>query len=174
MRDNDDDLPFMYSVLPICLSLEERYLPVHPDSQRQAFFDVTGQIIEALSVALKKTKEDPWAAVRVIVKGERIVAEYVDEGFDLLEPFQRDLQDTLHTAWRMARRQFIRRALRCQPYETETFIRHFRELGSSGAEAMEDFRAVESALMRGVSIFEDLRRRHRSRVVGRDYASGSA
>jgi hypothetical protein len=166
VRDNDDDLPFTYRVLPICLSPEERDLPAHPDSQREAFFDITGQIIEHLSAALKKTKEDPWAAIKVIVKGERIVAEYVEEGFDLLAPIQRDLQDTLHTAWRMARRQFIRRALRCQPHETETFIRYFKEFDWKGAEAMEDFRAVESALARGVSIFEDLRRDHRSRVVG--------
>ena len=170
MRDNDDDLPFMYSVLPICLSPEERDLPPHPDSERQAFFDVTGQIIEALSTALKKAKEDPWAAVRVIVKGERIVAEYVNERFGLLEPFQRDLNDTLNKIWRMERRRVFKRALTCPDHEIAEYKKILREswlnVSPRGCpeHAAEDFEAVKRHVYHGVNLFGDLH--CRSKTVG--------
>jgi hypothetical protein len=139
--------------------------PPDPAIHREVFLEITSQLIEFLEAALKD-RDDPNKPLRIIAQAERLMGEYTREGFYLLLPLQRDLQDTLHTAWRMARRQFIRKALRCQPHETETYVRYFRELGWKGAEAMEDFRAVEAALARGTSIFEDLRRGHRSRVVG--------
>jgi hypothetical protein len=139
--------------------------PPDPGVHREVFLEITSQLIDFLSEALKE-RDDPNRPLRIIAQAEKVIGMYTSIGFYLLDPIQRDLQDTLHTAWRMARRQFIRRALRCQPHEIDTYVRHFRELGWKGAEAMEDFRAVESALGQGVSIFEDLRRDHRSRVVG--------
>ena len=139
--------------------------PHDADTQREVFLTITGQLISFLEAALKD-RDDPDRPLRIIAKAERLVATYTSEGFYLLEPFHRDLRDTLHTAFRMARRQFIRRALRCQPHETERFVRHFRKPEWEGAEAMEDYWAVESALREGRNIFEDLHRDHRRRVVG--------
>ncbi|MFZ2081595.1 MAG: hypothetical protein WAV38_34100, partial [Xanthobacteraceae bacterium] len=62
-----------------------------PDTQRDAFDEISKQIIDCLSEALKH-KDDPWRAIRVIVKGEAIVSDYVNHRFDYLQPFQRQLQ----------------------------------------------------------------------------------
>jgi hypothetical protein len=159
------DPEFTCGVVPINVYPWQKDEPPDPSTHRDVFLEMTSQLIEYLSEALE-ARDDPNRALRIIAQAERSIGMYTSEGFYLLAPIQRDLQDTLHTAWRMARRQFIRRALRCQPHETETFIRYFKEFDWKGAEAMEDFRAVESALARGVSIFEDLRRHHRSTVVG--------
>jgi hypothetical protein len=165
MRD-DDDLPFTHSVLPICLSPEEMDEPVDPDTQRIAFFDITGQIIEHLSAALKKVKEDPWAAVRVMSRGERILSEYTEVGFDKMEPIQRDLNDTLNKIWRMERRRIIKYALTCQPHEIAEYQKLLQEpwLNASprGPEhAAEDFKAVEKHLDDGCALFDDLHKRRK-------------
>jgi hypothetical protein len=161
MRKDDPELKC--SVLPFSPIFGDTD-PPNPTTHREVFLQITSQLIEFLCAALKE-RDDPNRPLRIIAQAEKLMDEYTREGFYLLAPIQRDLQDTLHTAWRMARRQFIRRALRCQPHETETFIRYFREFGWSGAEAMEDLRAVENALARGVSIFEDLRRSFRHRLA---------
>jgi hypothetical protein len=161
----EDDPKVTCGCLPFALYPWDKDEPPDPGVHRDVFFEITSQLIKYLSAALKE-RDDVWKPFRIMAQAEKLMGEYTSEGFYLLLPIQRDLQDTLHTAWRMARRQFIRRALRCQPHETETFIRYFKEFDWKGAEAMEDFRAVESALARGVSIFDDLRRHHRSRVVG--------
>jgi hypothetical protein len=161
----DDDPQVTCGVVPINPFPWQKGEPPEPVTHSEVFLEITSQLIEFLEAALKE-RDDPDKPLRIIAQAENLMGTYTSEGFFLLEQIQRDLQDTLHTAWRMARRQFIRKALRCQPYETETYIQHFRELGWRGAEAMEDFHAVESALAEGRSIFEDLRRAHRSRVVG--------
>jgi hypothetical protein len=153
----------------VCLLKKKTCRPIRTLSAKP-FFDVTRQILEHLSAALKKVKQDPWAAVRVIVKGERIVAEYVNERFGLLEPFQRDLNDTLNKIWRMERRRVFKRALTCPDHEIAEYKKILREpwLNASPRgcpeHAAEDFEAAKRHVDLGVSLFGDLH--CRSKTVG--------
>jgi hypothetical protein len=157
MRKGDPEFELTCSVLPFSPIIGDDS-PPDPATHCEVFLEITGKLIECLSAALLE-RDDVWKSLRIVAQAERLMGEYTSEGFYLLLPMQRDLQFTLHMAWRMARRQFIKHALLCPPNQTETYVRHFRELGWRGGEAVADFRAVEAALARGESIFDDLRRK---------------
>jgi hypothetical protein len=165
MRD-DDDSPFTYSVLPFCLSPEERDLPPHPNSHREPFFDVTRQIIELLSAALKE-RNDVWKPIRIMIQAERLIGEYTSEGFSLLLPIEQDLRETLRKAWRIERRIFIKRALSCPPEQIPEYREYLKEEWLSASpwghpgDAVEDFRAVEQHLKEGQALFDDLHKRRK-------------
>jgi hypothetical protein len=155
MRDDDPDISC--SILPFNpLDYWDRS-PVDPDTQREAHDEIAAQMFRYVRLALKN-KEDPWAALRTFARAERVLGEYVAFGFDKLEPLQRELQKGLYRAFRMARRVFIMRALRCPPNEKETYLQYFKEFGWSGADAMEDFKEVQAILDRGEDFFKSLRR----------------
>jgi hypothetical protein len=154
MRD-DDDIRIGYSILPFDPLDFWSTRPVDPAIQRQALDNTARQIIDCLSEALKQ-KDDPWRAMRVIVKGESIVAGYVNHRFDQLTPFQRQLQATLHKQWRVARRRFIRAALRAPEHEYQKYLETFKEGWLDGPDADEDFRAAERHVDEGARLFEGL------------------
>jgi hypothetical protein len=156
MRD-DDDIRIGYSVLPFNPLNFWDTSPVYPAIQRQALEDTARQIIDCLSEALKR-KDDPWLAMRVIVRGESIVANYVRHRFETMEPFQRQMQGTIHKLWRCARRQFIKRALKAPDHEYQKYLATFREGWMDGPDALEDFQAAERHLDEGLSLFSDLRK----------------
>jgi hypothetical protein len=157
MRDYNGEPRFHFSVLPIDPLPSDRGKPTPPHIELEAFLDVSGQILGYLSAALKN-KDDPWKAFAVIAAGEKIVACYVNYQFLMMRPFHRQLQATLHKAWRCARRQFIKRALKAPDWEYPKYLATFKEGWLDGEDAQEDFRAVERHLDEGLSLFGDLRR----------------
>jgi len=125
--------------------------PVRLDVQRDVFDEIYGQLFRYL-LAAYQNREDRWQAVRIIIQAEKLVAEYLAEGFDLLIP----LQEVLHSLFRVERRIFIRRALHCREEDRPIYKEALKKW--EGMDAMEDFRVVEVALARGANMFEDLRR----------------
>jgi hypothetical protein len=146
------------SVLLINPWPERESWPVPDDMQRVALDEIATQIFHIVEEALKQ-KDDPWAAARVFARGERYVALYTAEKFTMLEPLHQALQATLHTFWRMARRQFIKRALKAPDHEYPLYLDTFREGWLDGVDAQADFRAAERHVDEGASLFGDLRRR---------------
>ena len=155
MRNYDGEPEFGFSILPINPYPWLRHQPTDPRIQREAFLDVSEQILGYLSAAVKN-KDNPWKAFEVIAKGEQIVAAYVQNGYPSMEPFQLQLQETLHKAWRCARRRFIRAALRAPDHEYQKYLATCKEGWLDGPDAQEDFRAVERHLDEGLSLFGDL------------------
>jgi hypothetical protein len=143
---------------------EREHWSVPKDIQRGALDEIATQIFEYVEEALKQ--RDPWAAASIMAKGEKVIATYTAEKFDQLLPLQQALQATLHTFWRMARRRFIRAALRAPAYEYELYQQDFKSGMFDGEDALEDWHAVEAHLDEGRALFNDLHRRSKLKVVG--------
>jgi hypothetical protein len=138
---------------------EREHWPVPEDVQRDALNEIATQIFEYVEEALKQ--RDPWEAASIMAKGERCLAGYTAEKFDQLLPLQQALQATLHTFWRMARRQFLKRALKAPDHEFPLYLATARDpkLGLDGPDADADFDAVVRHLEGGGPLYGDLRKR---------------
>jgi hypothetical protein len=137
-----------------CLLLRspgEKVGPIKIDIQKDVFDEIYIQVFDYLQAAYRN-REDRWKAVRIIIQAERLVAEYVDFGFYLLNP----LAEVLHRLFRAERRVFIRRALLCREEDRPIYKEALKRW--DGVDASDDFRAVERALYEGASMFDDLRR----------------
>jgi hypothetical protein len=146
--------------LTVCLG-REKVTPT-PQAEVVAFVDITKAVFESINLALEN-KSNPWRAISVIARAEKVMQLYASHGFVSLLPIQRELQDTLHTAWRMSRRRFIKAAL-CAPDEDyDLYHQHFRSGAFDGADAMDDWDAVERHLAHGARLFEGLLR-HRVKI----------
>jgi hypothetical protein len=127
--------------------------PVDPKIQRDAFNQIFEQLWDCLNAAYRN-REDRWQAVRIIIQAERLVAEYMEFGWDTFGP----LRDVLHDLFRVERRVFIRRALLCREEYRPIYMEALKRWDCD-ADAADDFRAVERALNESANMFEDLRRR---------------
>jgi hypothetical protein len=136
--------------------LEPKNSRVPEETQRQVLDEMASQLFEVLEEALKQ--KDPWAAVKIFARGERIVAQYTAVNFTMLEPLHQALQATLHTFWRMARRQFLKRALKAPDHEYQFYLDTLREGWLDGLDAQADFRCAERHVDFGASLFGDLRK----------------
>jgi hypothetical protein len=155
MRDDDPEI--MCGVVPINPFPWQKDEPPEPAPHRQVFLEITGQLIEYLSEAVKE--RDHKRGLRIMVQAERVMGEYTREGFYLLLPMQRDLRDAIYCAFRIARRLFIRKALLCPPEQIPQYQKDLEELGWCGPDATEDFRAVVRHLDEGTRLLGDLRYR---------------
>ena len=107
MRDKDPEINC--STLPFShLDYWDRS-PVDPAIQTDAFNEIFEQLWDYLNAAYRN-REDRWQAVRIIIQAEKLVAEYMGFGWNLMQP----LADVLHQLFRVERRVFIRRALLCK------------------------------------------------------------
>ena len=136
--------------------LEPKNSPVPEETQRQVLNEIASRIFEYVEEALNQ--KDIWAGISIIARGERVLGKYTAENFDQLLPFQRQLQGTLHTVWRMTRRRFIRAALRCPDHEYPKYLATFTEGWLDGPDALADFHAAERHVDEGLSLFSDLRK----------------
>jgi hypothetical protein len=160
MHDDDDFPRITCGVIPIRLGVLDTE-PADPDVQREVFFEITDQLFDYVGAAMKS--KDSMQAVRIMAQGERVMREYIEVGFDLLEPLQRQLRDTVLTLCRMSRRYFIKRALTCSK-EQQPFYDDYMKSGKlDGPGAAEDFEAVERHLDEGRALFDDLY--HKGQVV---------
>jgi hypothetical protein len=125
--------------------------PIKLDVQRNVFDEIYGQLYRYL-LAAYQNREDHWQALRIIIQAEKLIAEYQDWGFDLLNP----LQEVLHQLFRAERRIFIRRALLCREQDRPIYKEALKRW--DGPDGADDFRAVVAALDCGASMFADLRR----------------
>jgi hypothetical protein len=96
------------------------------------------------------------AALKRFARAEKVIAQYTDVNFTMLEPMQQALQATLHTFWRIARRQFIKRALKAPDHEYSLYLDTFREGWLDGKDADEDFRAAERHVDEGARLMEGI------------------
>jgi hypothetical protein len=119
-----------------------------------AFEEIAGRYIELMDAALKS--DDIWEPVRVTARCERIMRFYAAMWSDgRFPPFQRQLQDALYTAHRIARRLFVRQALTGKgSLPSDIKIRKL-----DGPEAEADRAAVERHLREGTRLLEGLTRR---------------
>jgi len=132
------------------------FLP-QPWVQHEARAEILHQLNSYLYFALKN-KDDPWGPIKIVVRAEKLVGIYVDAGFDLMQELHEALQHTLYAAFRLVRRQFIKRALLAPEHEVELYDKHFRELGwSSDPESHEDLAAVKRHLCESRSLIDDLK-----------------
>jgi hypothetical protein len=149
MQDEDDLPNFHYKILPINLYPWEKGLPPDAENEREALRDVSEQLIKYMTEALKH-KDDPWRAIKIIAKAERIVSDYVQEDFCSFEPLQAGLQRTLRLTFRMARRAFIRSCFKHGMDPTTEGARFHDDTWD------EDFVAVERHLAEGRRLNEGL------------------
>jgi hypothetical protein len=151
MRDN---------VVPLCADDEfekrcEQW--VQERIEWDSFEEISGRYIELMEAALKS--DDVWEPIRVTARCERITRVYLGFGDRWLSPFRRQLQDTLYTAHRIARRLFIRRALTGKGKETP-FDADLKANGKwDTPDALADRAAVERHLREGSRLLEGLTRR---------------
>ena len=134
--------------------LEPKNSPVPEETQRQVLDEMMSQLFEVVEEALKQT--DPWAAVKIFANGERIVARYIAVNFTILEPLHQALLATLETFWRMARRQFLKRALKAPDHEYQFYLDTLREGWLDGEGADEDFRCAERHVDEGARLMEGI------------------
>jgi hypothetical protein len=122
--------------------------------ERDAFMEISGRYIELMEAALKS--DDLWEPIRVTARCERIMRLYCAMWSDgRFPPFRRQLQDALHTAHRIARRLFVKRALTGKGKLLPPDV-NIRKL--DGPEAEEDRAAVERHLREGARLLEGLTR----------------
>jgi hypothetical protein len=153
----DDDFPrITCGVIPIRLGPLDTG-PADLDVQREVFFEISQQIFDFVEAALRN--KDSHAALRIMARGEQVLAEYIEIGFDLLEPLQRQLFDTVVTVARMSRRLFIKRALTCSKEQQAFYDERIKSGKFDGPGAVEDFEAVERYLDEGRALFDDLYRK---------------
>jgi hypothetical protein len=139
----------------LCRLLEPKNSPVPEQTQRQVLDEIASQLFEVLEEALKR-RDDPWRAISIIARGERLLAQFTAVNFTMLEPFRRQVQATLHKQWRVARRRFIRAALKAPDHEYQSYLNTFREGWLDGPDALEDFQAAERHVDEGRRLFEGL------------------
>ena len=160
MRDQKDLPEFCCSVLPFSHLDYYDTSPPAESSQRSAFLEITDQLFDHLERALRH-RHDPMRAIRVMAAGERVLAEYTAQGFHRLEPLRVDLALTVHAAFRMSRRFFIKKALTCSKQEFAKYQQSVREFGwTYSGEAAEDYDAVIAHLDYGKALFADIIERH--------------
>jgi hypothetical protein len=150
MHDNDPQVTCGCLLIPLYPG--EKDEPVRLDVQRDVFDEIYGQLWDYLNAAYNN-RQDRWQAVRIIIQAEKLIAEYLDWGFDLLIP----LQQVLHQLFRVERRIFIRRALLCRE-EDRPIYKEALKKWDVDADAADDFRVVERHLNQGRALFDDLRR----------------
>ena len=120
-----------------------------------AFEQVSERYIELMEVALKS--DDVWEPIRVMARAERIMELYAAMWNDRwFPPLQRQLQDALYTAHRIARRLFIRRALTCSKEQQPHNDAMMKSGAWEGRGAIEDFDAVERHLDEGRRLLDGL------------------
>jgi hypothetical protein len=112
------------------------------------------QTIHFLTRAIKNRDNDPGQTVRVMVRAEALMSQYVDAGFYSLEPTLAQLQAHIRIAARMARRHIIRCALR-DPADA-IYAEGMRRLVGDDEESQEDVRAAEKHLAEGVRLMDGL------------------
>jgi hypothetical protein len=156
MKRSRDPDPEIYCTVPspnIFFDIED--IPIAPSAQREAFNEISGKAFAFCFAAIKA--KDPWRSIRMLVRAEKLVGEYVLGGFDRLLPLQEEFRSLLRDLIRVERRLVIRRALLCKEDERPQWKKALKAW-DWGPDASADYWAVERALRRGADIFADLRR----------------
>jgi hypothetical protein len=154
-----DDNPFHFSILPIDPFYDTKPTPPSAETQQDALNDIQQQFVTYMSRAV--AERDAFKAVRLIANCERICDAYTSEKYPLLAKFQAELQSDMYKVWRMARRQFIKRALLSPAHEFPLYLADLRDpkLHLDDADSLADFHAVERHLDARQPLFADLHKR---------------
>jgi hypothetical protein len=159
-----NDVPeFECSVLPFSVSPEDKDKPPIPAMEYLAYFEIMRQLIDFLTIALRGNPKDTSKPLRIMVQAEKVMNEYTKEGFVLLLPEQKALQETIFASMRISRRFLIKRALQSPP---ETWKRELEWLDDGSVEVREDFEAACRHLDEGRRLFEGLRERSKGTSSG--------
>jgi hypothetical protein len=162
MQEKNDVPEFQCGVLPFYVYPSCKGTPPHPDMERDAFLEITGQFVNYMTEALKNPK-DVRRPLQIMIAAERIMSEYLKFEFMSLAPELEALQEAIFTSMRVSRRHLIARALRSPP---ETWKRDIGSLDNGTVEVCEDFVAACKHLDEGKRLYEDLRARSSARLPG--------
>jgi hypothetical protein len=156
--ESSGDFAFDMKFLPFIEMAEQTPTPPPLWVQLEVRDEIFRQLIGYLHHALTKHKDDVWKPFQYMARAEKLIDIYVQEQFDELIPMQERLRRTLHTAWRMARRAYIRAALKCSDEELPRYLADMRDpkLGLDGADALDDFRAAERHANLGAPLMQGL------------------
>jgi hypothetical protein len=116
--------------------------------EHEACWEIMRQYTHFLKRAIRNRDDDPGQMLRVMVRAERLMSEYVDAGFYMLERELEALREHIRIAGRMARRHIIRCALRGD----EAYIRDMQEFVRDDEMSREDVRAAEQHLAEGTRL----------------------
>jgi hypothetical protein len=146
-HDPDRHLP------PTPIRLDPNYhLPPPRWLEYEASDEIMRQLIHFLTRAIKNRHDDPGQMLRVMVRAERLMSEYVDAGFYLLEPELERLRSHIRIAGRMARRHIIRCALRGD----ERYVRDMHDMVRDDEASREDVAVAEKHLAEGTRLMVGL------------------
>jgi hypothetical protein len=148
MRDDNDDPEFDIGVT---LS-RKSHLPPARWVEQEVHDEILRQLFHFLRTALKA---DDWRkALRIMLAAEKLIGQYIDAGFYILEPMQEELESHLHIAARCVRRRIIKLALR-DPAD-EIYSDLMRGLVHDDAESRQDLYAAKQHLDKGVRLLAGL------------------
>jgi hypothetical protein len=146
-HDPDRHLP------PTPIRIDPNYrLPPPRWLEREASMEIMRQTFHFLHRAIKNRDKDPGQMLRVMVKAEKLMGQYVDAAFYMLEPELEQLQAHILIAGRMARRHVIRCALRGD----ERYVADMAEFVRDDEASREDVAAAEKHLAEGTRLNEGL------------------
>jgi hypothetical protein len=148
-HDPDRHLP------PTSIHLDPNYhLPPPRWLEREAHDEIMRQTIHFLTRAIKNRHDDPGQMLRVMVRVERLMSEYVDAGFYSLERQRAQFQSHIRIAGRVARRHIIRCALR-DPADA-TYAETMQRFVGEDEDSQEDVAAAKRHLAEGRKLAEGL------------------
>ena len=129
---------------------------------QDALDDILHEFVAAMTLA--EDCADPMEAIRVMARAEKILGIFVEAGFGNCAEYRQELRNDLDTIRRMARRQFIKRALLAPNHEVEAYLAdmHNPKLHFDGADASEEFEAACQHLDCGRPLNDGLLKRQRN------------
>jgi hypothetical protein len=161
MYDAKKDPEFCLNFSPHCGDSPEAHLPPPAWMEQEARMEIAQQLVHFLHTALRKG--DARQAIRIMVRAEKIVSEFVEEGgYYSMEPILEQLQAHIRIAARMARRHIIRCAL--HDPEDQFYTDAMQSLVRDDAESREDVCAAERHLAEGVRLMQGLWRSKEERL----------
>jgi hypothetical protein len=161
MYDPTKDPEFCLNFTPHCSEPDRAHLPPPAWIEHEAAMEIAQQLVHFLYTALRKG--DDRQAIRIMVRAEKLISEFVEEGgYYSMEPMLELLQSHIRIAGRMARRHIIRCAL-CDP-EDQFYTDAMHSLVRDDAESREDVRAAERHLAEGVRLMQGLWRSKQERL----------
>jgi hypothetical protein len=157
----DDDTEITCGTLPLCVYPWDEYKPVREDVQAEVLAEIKQQFVDILERALK-SKSHPHRIIRILINTEKLLAQYTQERFTELLPFQAEIRLDLDRAFKILRRKIIRDALLAPKHDRELleiYRQGLKQLDSRDPEAAEHYQAVRNHLQYGTDIFFNLRGR---------------
>jgi hypothetical protein len=166
VRD-DDDLEITCNCLPLTIFPWDKYKPVRDDVQREVTLEIKQGFVDILDNAINNNAH-PHQLIRILIRTERLLAQYTSAQFTELLPFQAEIRMDLDRAFKILRRKIIRDALCCDKNDKalqEIYRQGLKQLDSRDPDTEEHYTAVHDHFRYGTDIFFNLRGRPNEEVA---------